>query len=127
MDAGHSAAFFGAMLARFGAGAAMLRVMPPTFFRAGVADIGADAANLVNEPRAAAHEGRATPALAGAIEAQPSAIGHVRHAGALDRAMLALLRATHARLDTGLMFQMCHGGDPPVHGVGFWNEPKRQA
>ena len=97
------------MLAGFRAPLAMLGLVLSAFGRAGVANVCAKVAELGMKPRVADHEGRAAPAQIGAVATEPCAIGHVVHAGAFVAAMLARLGAMHARLDTGLMFVMCHG------------------
>lgn len=103
---GHAAALLGAVPARFGATLAMVIVMLGTFLGAGIANIGTDAANLVDEPGAATHEGDAQATYLGAVEAQTCALRHA--AQALVGTVITFLSATATGGDARLMLLVRH-------------------
>lgn len=107
----HLAAFFRTALAIFGALLAVVHLVLAALRAAGLADLGAYAANLVGELRAAAHEGRRAPACLGAVTVQADALGHFRHVLLVKTragTVFAFLGALHARFNTGMELVVSH-------------------
>jgi hypothetical protein len=89
----------------------MIHRMFGTLVAAGLANLGTYAAYLGSELRPAAHERRRHPTNVGTVAIQPDALGHfadVALAQAGVGAMLALLGATHTRLDARSILLMSH-------------------
>jgi hypothetical protein len=110
-NAGHAAAFFGALLARVGATLAVLGFMLATLRSTGIADVGAHAANIVHELRSPTHEGGGGPADGGAIPVQPDALNHCCHIVFAETgisAMLTFLGASETCFNAALVFLMGH-------------------
>src|SRR5262249_3646825 len=108
-DAGHLAARLGAGAARLGATPAVIVVVLFALDGAGVAGVGAEPAHLVDEARAAAHEGGGQPAQRGAVTVQADALGQVGHVGLAQAgvgAVVALLSAAGAGLDARMASMM---------------------
>jgi hypothetical protein len=94
------------MPAGFGAALAMVLLMLDAFLRASIADIGTDAANLVHEPRAAAHEGDAQAARFRAVETTTRTLRHA--AQTFVGTVITFLSAAATGSDTRLVFLMRH-------------------
>ena len=81
------------------------------------ADLGTNAADLCGEARAPAHEGRGRPTDGRAVAVEPDALGHHLHVGlteASSGAVLALLGAALAGVDTGFEFVVSHDVPPQL-------------
>lgn len=98
---GHFPTFFRTAAAGLGAAAAMVVLVLFAFRGTGVANRGADAAELRDESGIPAHECRAGPALVRAIDAEPRAFRHL--AETLIAARFAFLRASDTGFHTGLI------------------------
>jgi hypothetical protein len=104
-------AFFRAAFARIGAALAMVCFMSPTFLAAGVADLGTEPANVVDETRATRHECSGHEANCRTIAIKSATVGHrgdVVLVKARIRAMLALLSAFETSPDTGFVLLVSH-------------------
>jgi len=99
------------MPARFRTTLTMIVGMFRAFFGAGVANIGADAADFFHETRPPAHVGWASPTHLRAVNAQTRAVRHIAQTGI--RAVIAFLGTLDTGADTGLMLLMRHGFSPP--------------
>ncbi len=99
-------AFLGTVPARLGTTLAVVLGMLGAFLGAGIANLGANAADLVDERRAAAHEGDAQTAHFGAVKTHPRAIGHASQTSV--GAVVTLLGTLTASSDTGLVLLMRH-------------------
>lgn len=98
---GHFSTFFRTAAAGLGAAAAMVVLVLFAFRGTGVANRGADAAELRDESGIPAHECRAGPALVRAIDAEPRAFRHL--AETLIAARFAFFRASDTGFHTGLI------------------------
>jgi hypothetical protein len=95
-------ALFGALAARLGAALAVFRFMLLALGGTGGTDVGTEPADLVDEVRPPAHEGRSGPAHLCTIPIQADALGHLRYFRFPEAgvgAMLALLSTTNAGID----------------------------
>jgi hypothetical protein len=89
----------------------MIHVVLPTFSAARIANLCAQLAKVVDEPRAATHESGGRPADDSAVLVETNALRHVTHvplAQACFGAVLALLGTANARLDARLMLFVGH-------------------
>ena len=89
----------------------MLDPVFAAFSTTGFAELCAEAAQFLREPRPAAHEGRSAPANFGAISIEANAFGHHGHVAltqAGGRAVFAGFGTTDAGVDTTLEFLMAH-------------------
>ena len=102
--------FLGAAAARFGAALAMVLAVLGAFLGAGVANLGTNTADFVDEPRASTHKRDAQTAHLRTIETDASAIGHAAQASV--GAVIALLGALATGTDTRLMFLVRHDKPP---------------
>jgi hypothetical protein len=108
---GHLSAFFSATLAFVGALLAVFDFMLAALSPAGFADIRAQAADIVCEPRSAAHKTGSRPAALRAILVEPNALGHhcdVVFAQTGVVTMFTFLSATDAGFDAGLILLVGH-------------------
>jgi hypothetical protein len=99
------------MLALVGATLTVFDLVLAAFRPARIADLGADTANVLQEPRIATHEGRSAPANRRTVPIQPNTFGHFFDVLLVQTricTVLALLRAADTGLDTRLMFLMAH-------------------
>src|SRR5262249_20667066 len=120
-DPGHLAALLGAGAARLRAAPAGVVVGLLALLRAGVAGLGAEPAPIVDEARAAAHEGGGHPAEGGAVTVQADALGQVGHVGLAQAgvgAVVALLGAARTGLDARAVSLMAHGSLRVRSGTG---------
>ena len=102
--------FFCAAPARLGAALAMVFLVLGAFLRASIANLGAEAADLTDEMRAATHEGDANTTRFRTIDADARAIRPV--AQALIGAVVTFLGALTARRDAGLIMLVSHETPP---------------
>lgn len=114
-------AFLGAVPACLGAVLAVIFGVFAAFLRARIAGVGANAAQLIHEPRAAAHEGDAQAAQVAAVDAQPCAIRHVPEAGI--GAVMTLLRTLMTGGDARLMVLVRHDFLPELGPPSFHARP----
>ena len=109
---GHRAARFSACAARFSATLAVVVFVLGTLGPAGVAERGAQPAEVSVELGTPAHERGREPAERRAIPVQTDALRHHLHVGfaqAGGRAVFALLRAADTGFNARLMLTVCHG------------------
>jgi hypothetical protein len=107
----HTPALFRASLALVSAALTMIDVMFAALVAARLANVGANAADLVHESRTAVHERGRRPAKLRAIPVQPNAFGHFFHihfAQASVRAVFTFLGTFHAGFDAGSIFLVGH-------------------
>jgi len=107
--------FFRAAVAGVGTALAVLSLVPPTFLSARVTDIGAEAADVVDETRIARHVGCCHEADGRTVSIQSNTIGHGGHIVLVEtdiRAMLAFLSTFEAGADAGFVLLVCHDGSP---------------
>lgn len=81
---------------------------------AGVADLGAEFADIGDEVRSAAHVSGGLPADARAVDVELDAADHFVDVGFVEAgvgAVFAGLCAFDTRFDAVLMISVCHGGD----------------
>jgi len=98
---GHLPTFFRTAAAGLGAATAMVVLVLLTFCGTGVANRGADAAELCDESGIPAHERGAIPALVRAIDTKPRAFRHF--AETLIAAGFTLFGTSHTGFHTGLI------------------------
>jgi hypothetical protein len=113
MSPGHLATLFSASTAFFRTATAMLRFVLGAFGAAGVADVGAHAAEIVRKIRTAAHQRRRRPTDFRTITVQPNTFGHhldVGFAQACGGAMFASLGAAATGFDAGTKLLVTHNG-----------------
>jgi CBS domain containing-hemolysin-like protein len=102
--------FLRTMTARLGAALAMVIVMLAAFLGASITNLGAEAADLTDEVRAATHKANADATRFRTIEADPSAIRST--AKTLVRTMVAFLGTLATRLYARLMMLVRHETPP---------------
>lgn len=97
---GHMTTFLGTATTGFGAALTMFLLVFAALLGAGIANVGTDATNLVDESRATAHEGDGHAAHFRAIEASSGTFGPVSQAriGAMVTLLSALTTCQNARL-----------------------------
>jgi hypothetical protein len=107
----HLAAFCRAVFAGVCTGLAMVHLEFPALGSTGFANIRTNSTNLLCKLRAATRVRRGRPANLSAVLVESNALGHfgqIAFTEAGIRAMFALLGASHARFDTGLILVMGH-------------------
>lgn len=113
--AGHAPALLRAAVAGLGAAAAVVVLVLIALGGAGIADFGAEPAEVVNEPGTATHERGRSPAEGRTVAVEADALRQVRHVGFVETgvgAVLTLLGTLETGFDTGVMLLVGHGCSP---------------